>query len=405
MRLVRKGVHRQPGTQRVAIVGAGPAGLYAAGWLASDGYQVDVLDMLPEPGGLLVAGIPDLRLDKAVVRQAVEQLKEAGVTFRTGTRVGRDVQLSDLVEQYDAVLIATGAWESRRLEVEGEGLDGVFPALEYLVDYALAQHGHARPAREVQGKVVLVVGGGLTAVDACYVARQAGAAHVLWYYRRGREQAPAWQSERDAFEKLAAEVEFCPLTQPVRFLGSDGRLEAVEAVKMRLAGQDASGRPEPVPVEGSEFRRAVDVALVAAGEAPTPPPGAVECGIEVVRRSAAAAEDVVIASSVVVPGSGEVRAEALQCVSVPVRHIVRPKEDAMPRAAIKVDARFRTTRKGVFAAGNVIDGPTQAGFAGVEGIMAGVAIGEYLVSGEWTSRPGEGSYGWRELLYGQGPRR
>jgi glutamate synthase (NADPH/NADH) small chain len=400
MRLVRKSARPQARTQHVAVVGAGPAGLYAAGWLASDGYKVDVLDMLPEPGGLLVSGIPDLRLDKAVVRHAVEQLQELGVTFRMATRVGQDVQLADLIEKHDAVLIATGAWESRRLQIEGEDLEGVYPALEYLVDYALAQHGHARPVADLTGKVTLVVGGGLTAVDACHVARQAGAARVVWYYRRGMEQAPAWQSERESFEKLASEVEFCALTQPVRLLGSEGRLRAVEAVKMRLAGQDASGRPEPVPVEGSEFQQAVDVALVAAGEAPTPLPGAADCGIEIVRRSATASEDVTIASRVAVGCSAAGVSEAAQCVSVPVRSVVRPRQSAMPRAAIKVDGRFRTTRRGVFAAGNVIDGPTQAGFAGVEGIMAAVAIAEYLQSGEWEARPGEGSYEWRKLLFG-----
>ncbi|MCD6417123.1 MAG: FAD-dependent oxidoreductase [Planctomycetes bacterium] len=400
MRLIKRAPREQKKGRKVAVIGAGPAGLYAAGWLASEGYTVELIDMLPEPGGLLACGIPDLRMEKVNLREAVGELRGLGVAFRLGTKVGENVELEELIEGHDATLIATGAWQSRKLNVDGEGLAGVYSALEYLVDYTLARHSHDGEPPALSGGIVLVVGGGLSAVDACYVAREAGAAQVVWYYRRGEEQAPAREAEPEAFRLLTEQVDFHPLTQPVSFIGAGGKLTAVKAVRMRLGSKDASGRPRPIPIEGSEFERRIDYALVAAGEIATAPPGAVECGIEVADETALRTKGVVITNEVTIPVESSESGGPLQYVSIPRERAVRAKGSTSPRAAIKVDGRYRTTRRGVFAAGNVIDGPTQAGFAIVEGVMAAVAIKDYLETDQWPAEPYGGVYEWQELLFG-----
>jgi len=400
MRFTRKSRARiREKGKRVAIVGGGPAGLYAAGGLASEGYEVQVIDMLPEPGGLIVSGIPDLRMDKSVVREAVDDLVKAGVGFRLGTKVGQDLSLKAVLDAYDATLIATGTWKSTRLDAEGAGLAGLHYALKYLVDYALAQHGHEVELPDLRGRSVLVVGGGLTAVDACYVAREAGA-EIMWFYRRSREQAPAREAEREEFDKLTREVDFCELTQPTRFIGAQGRVEWVEAIKMRLGEPDSSGRPKPIPVEGSEFRRRVDYVLLALGELPTPPPGTEECGIELNRETTCRATPLMVAKTLAIPAPWVKQEYVAGLLTVPRATLVMPRGQPVQRGTVKVDSKFRTTREGVFAAGNVVDGPTQAGYASIEGMMAARFVAEYLETGDWESeRLGE-VLGWEELIVG-----
>ncbi len=395
---LRPTVSATPRGKKVVIIGGGPAGLYAAGTLAAAGYGADVVDMLPEPGGLLLSGIPDLRMDKAVIREAIAELRRLGVGFRLGMKVGRDVELEELIRQYDATLIATGTWESTTLDVPGADLNGVHHALEYLVNYALAQHSYDADLPDLSGSRALVVGGGLTAVDACLVAEQVGAAQVIWLYRRGRQQAPAREADPREFDELAARVEFCELTQPVRFIGSDGRVAAVQAVKMRLGEKDSSGRPRPVPLEGSEFTRQVDQVLLALGEVPTPPAGVEASGIELNRSGAVRPAALVVSKTVSVPLGPAGTDQAGQYVCVAQEAVLGHKGQSLPRGTIRVDANFRTTREGVFAAGNVIDGPTQAGFASVEGMMVARHIAEYLETGDWRHSETGGALPWESLI-------
>ena len=321
--------------RKIAIIGAGPAGLAAAGELVCDGHEIHVFDMMPEPGGLLIFGIPDFRIPKKGVIEGIEGLKEIGILFHQNIKVGKDIDLEDIIKGHDAVLIATGTWKSRQLKIPGENLPGVFQALEFIVDFHLHKYGYLKKEPKLQGKN-LVIGGGLTAVDACYIARDAGAEEVVLYYRRTRDVAPAGAREFNKLEKEGVEVR--ELTQPVEFIPSDGgEVEAVKAIKMRLGEKDSSGRPRPIPIEGSEFVRKIDGVLIAAGEIATPPFESGKYGIELTRWN-----------------------------------------------TIKTDKRFRTTRKGVFAAGDVKTGPSLIGPAMASGRKAANEIREYLDTGEWN---------------------
>jgi len=320
--------------KKVAIIGAGPAGLGAAGELVCKGHEVHVYDQLPEPGGLLIFGIPDFRIPKEGVKKGIKELIEVGVVFHLNTKVGRDIDLEDLIREYDAVLIATGTWRSRDLRIPGEDLKRVYHAFHYIIDYHLHKYGYLDHAPELKGKT-LVIGGGLTAVDACYIARDAGAEKVTLFYRRTREQAPAGAREFNKLEEEGFEVH--ELTQPVEFIGDDnGYVKAVKAIRMKLGEPDSSGRPRPIPIEGSEFVTEIDTVLIAAGEIATPPFENGKYGIELNRNN-----------------------------------------------TIKADKKFRTTRKGVFAAGDVKHGPSLIGPALGSGKKAALYIHEYLMTGEW----------------------
>jgi len=401
MRFLRKlRVKPRSRAQSIVIVGAGPAGLYAAGGLASEGYAVDVIDSLPEPGGLLACGIPDVRMTKDFVRDAARELEQAAVRFRLNTTVGSDVRLAELIERYEAVVIATGAWKSRKLGVPGEELSGVHHALDYLVGYALAEHGHRAKLAGLRGCRVLVVGGGLTAVDACLVAKEAGAREILWWYRRRREDAPGRHGEGGEFDRLADTVQFCELTQPVRFLGSQGRVEAVEAVRMKPGPPDSSGRPRPVPLEGSRFTETVDRVFLATGEVPTPPPGAEDCSIQLNERESSRVSDIKFSRQVAVPKASGQEAPGPAYVALRRDMLVWPRGSRVPAGSIRVDGAFRTTRRGVFAVGNVVDGPTQAGYAAVEGMLVAKRVASYLEDGRWDSDVAEYTPAWHELLVG-----
>ncbi len=345
--------------KRVAIIGAGPAGLGAAGVIACEGHEVHVYDQFPEPGGLLIFGIPEYHVPKAPVRRGVEELKRAGVIFHTSTRViscqqgkpeneiehvlhgliKEKVCFEKLIEDFDAVLIATGAWKSRRLNIPGEDLKGVYPALEWLVDFSLAQHGYKKieDVPPVKGNV-LVIGGGLTAVDAVEVPLKyigSGIRKVYLSYRRTRKEAPMGERE---FNRLIKEygIEALELTIPVRFEGdSEGHVRKAILQRTRLE-PSPSGRPRPVPIPGSEFEIPVDTVLVAIGEIPSPPFENGCCGIEL-----------------------------------------------NPNGTIKVNEEFKTTRKKVFAAGDVKHGPSLIGPALKSGVDAAKHILKFLETGEW----------------------
>src|SRR6266478_3490663 len=253
---------RQVYQERVAIVGAGPTGLSAAYYLARRGYQVTVFDAMPVAGGMMAIGIPDYRLPRAELNRDIDAMRELGVEIILNTAVGRDISLDELQEQFDAVLLAVGAQRSQRLGIPGEFVwEGVIPATTFLKEFNLD------PETKLSGNVA-VVGGGSTAMDAARSALRAGANKVSILYRRTRMEMPAQVEEVRA--ALEEGIDLQELVAPVQLLGSEGKLQAVRGLRMRLSEPDARGRRAPVPVLGTEFDLPVDIVLVAIGEAPDP---------------------------------------------------------------------------------------------------------------------------------------
>jgi heterodisulfide reductase subunit A len=251
----------RPRDQHVAIVGAGPAGLTAAHDLAVLGYGVTVYETLPVAGGMLAVGIPDYRLPRAVLDREVARITALGVDLRLSSPVGVGTgpTLESLRREYDAVFISVGAHLERQLRIEGEVLEGVAPGAVFLRDLNLG--------REVRtGRHVAVVGGGNVAIDAARSALRLGAESVTIVYRRSRAEMPAsaWEIE-DAIEEG---IQFHFLANPIRILGSDGRVVGVECIRMELGESDASGRRRPIPVPGSEFVLDVDMVIPAIGQTP-----------------------------------------------------------------------------------------------------------------------------------------
>jgi len=259
-RAIKTPKHAYP--EPVAIVGAGPTGLSAAYYLARRGYGVTVFDAMPVAGGMMAIGIPDYRLPRAEMNRDIDAMRELGVEIRLNTAIGRDVSLTDLQEQYKAVLLAVGAQRSQRLGIPGEVVwDGVIPATTFLKDYNL------NPETKLSGEVA-VVGGGSTAMDAARSALRAGASAVHILYRRTRVEMPAQMEEVRA--AIAEGIQLHELVAPVQILGTDGHVRAVRCQRMALSEPDEKGRRRPVPVLGTEFDLPVDIILVAIGEAPDP---------------------------------------------------------------------------------------------------------------------------------------
>ncbi|MBQ2711887.1 MAG: NADPH-dependent glutamate synthase, partial [Clostridia bacterium] len=254
--------------KRVAVVGSGPASLTCAAELARRGFAVTVLEAFHAAGGVLVYGIPEFRLPKALVQQEIERLKQFGVDFELNTVVGKTVTVEQLLEEYHAVFLGCGAGLPKFLGVEGEGLNGVCSANEYLTRVNLMQAYKPKSVTPVQrGKSVAVIGAGNVAMDAARTALRMGAESVSVVYRRGRDEMPARAEEIHHAEEEG--VRFCLLTNPVRFVGGE-RVEGVVCERMELGEPDASGRRRPVPIEGSEFTVPCDMAIVALGTVPNP---------------------------------------------------------------------------------------------------------------------------------------
>ncbi|MBN1681684.1 MAG: NAD(P)-dependent oxidoreductase [Anaerolineae bacterium] len=258
---------------RVAIVGGGPAGLAAAENLRRKGHAVTVYDANPFPGGLLMYGIPAFKLCKERVVKKIEQLEATGITFVLNTRIGADIPLQQLAGDYDAVFLGVGANVDAPAKWDGADLRGVSQAGEFLIrtnvplEYqppVLAERGD--PA---VGRRVFVIGGGDTAMDCVRSAlrkqRKMGYdLDVTCAYRRTESEMPGCRAERENAREEGAKFEW--LTAPTRFIGDgDGRLKAIEFVRMKLGEPDASGRPRPVPIEGSEYTEPADMALLALG--------------------------------------------------------------------------------------------------------------------------------------------
>lgn len=245
-------------SEKVAIIGAGPAGLTAAYELAKMGYPVTVFERMPEPGGMMRYGIPNFRLEKFVVANEIAYIQDIGVEIKTGVEFGKDITLEGLREEgYKAFFIAIGAQLGMKLNVPGEDLEGVISAVDFL--RALAT---GKPLRA--GERVAVIGGGNTAMDAARTAKKLGAKEVIVLYRRSREEMPAHPHEVELAEKDG--VKFYFLVAPKRIIGENGKVKAIECIRMRLSEPDESGRRRPVPISFSEHQYEVDMVIPAIGQ-------------------------------------------------------------------------------------------------------------------------------------------
>jgi len=253
IRLFRPG---SPTGRRVAVVGAGPAGLSCAAELARLGHAVTLFEKREMPGGLSTYGIIVLREPVEVALAEAEMIAELGVDIRTGIELGRDITLDGLREEYDAVFLGVGLDGSPNLGIPGEEL--VIDGLEWI------ERSKFEPEKMTVGSEVYVVGAGNTAIDAATVARRLGAERVTILYRRSEREMPAYRHEY-AFARSEG-IDFRFLTQPVRILARDGHITAIECVRMRLGEPDASGRAAPEPVPGSQFTLSADQVIKAIGQ-------------------------------------------------------------------------------------------------------------------------------------------
>ncbi|MDO5311259.1 MAG: FAD-dependent oxidoreductase, partial [Clostridia bacterium] len=263
----------QQNGKKVAVVGAGPAGLTCAGDLAKMGYSVSVFEAFHTAGGVLVYGIPEFRLPKDIVKREVEKLKSIGVEIRTDMVIGKVLSVDELLneEGFDAVFIGTGAGLPSFMNIEGENLNGVYSANEFLTRINLMK-AYKFPEYETpiyMGKNVVVVGGGNVAMDAARSAKRLGAENVSIVYRRSEEEMPARREEVHHAKEEG--IDFKLLCNPTKIIGTeDGWAKSVECIRMELGEPDASGRRRPVAVEGSEFTIDAEVVIIAIGQSPNP---------------------------------------------------------------------------------------------------------------------------------------
>jgi glutamate synthase (NADPH/NADH) small chain len=324
-----------PTGKKVAIVGAGPAGLGCAESLLRMGHAVTFFDSKPAPGGLLVYGIPNFKLAKEVFFCRWGDFEKAGAKYIGNTYIGRDKTVDDLFKEgFDAVFIGVGTGIDAKMDTPGEDLPGVYEATDFLMrgntELNLLPEGMRE--RPVIGKHLVVIGGGDTASDCLRTALRIGAEEVTCLYRRTEKEMPGGKKDRQMAKEEGAKYHF--LTQPVKFIaGEDGRLAAIECIEMKLGEPDAKGRRKPVPVEGSNFSIAVDTAIKALGYWPDPIIGKTTPDLEV---------------------------HDWGLISVTDK---------------KTGA---TTRAGVFAAGDGVTGPDLVVTAMVGGCQAAQAIDEYM---------------------------
>lgn len=331
----RKPVKTEQNGHKVAIIGAGPAGLTCAGDLNAMGYSVTVFEALHTAGGVLMYGIPQFRLPKEIVQKEIDLLKSNGVTIETDMVIGKVLSVDELFEMgFEAIFIGSGAGLPSFMNIPGEGLVGVYSANEFLTRINLMKaykEGYDTPI--IRPKNVAVCGGGNVAMDAARSAKRLGAENVYIVYRRAEEQMPARREE--IHHAKEEEIDFRLLTNPVAIHGDEnGRVTEIECIHMELGEPDASGRRKPVEVEGSNFRLSVDCVVMAIGNSPNPLLQRTTEGLETNRH-----------------GCLIVNEETLQ-----------------------------TTREGVFAGGDAVTGAATVILAMGEGKHAANSIDEYIKS-------------------------
>jgi glutamate synthase (NADPH/NADH) small chain len=280
-----------PRPERIAVIGSGPASLTAAGDLAKQGYQVEILEALHEPGGVLVYGIPEFRLPKAVVAAEIDYLRKLGVTIRLNIVVGKLYSLRELLQDYDAVFLGTGAGLPMMMNIPGENLNGVYSANELLTRVNLMK-AFQFPVWDTPVRVgakVAVVGAGNVAMDAARSSLRLGAQEVHIVYRRSRDEVPARLEEVEHAEEEGIIFDF--LTNPIEVQGNEqGVVTGLRCIRMELGEPDASGRRSPIPVDGSEFDMAMDTVVMALGTRPNPLVFSEAEGLERSRRGTVVAD-------------------------------------------------------------------------------------------------------------------
>ncbi|GGE74795.1 FAD-dependent oxidoreductase [Shewanella carassii] len=262
-----------PRSERVAIIGAGPAGLGCADILARNGIKAVVFDKYPQIGGLLTYGIPAFKLDKSVMATRRSVMEGMGIEFRLGVTVGQDIPFAELLANFDAVFLGMGTYNAMQAGLPGEEAEGVIQALPYLIANTRELMGQADPAQpyiDLKGKKVVVLGGGDTAMDCVRTAVRQGAESVICAYRRDEENMPG--SRREVQNAREEGVEFLFNRQPVAIATDDGKVKGVEFVETALGNADASGRRRPEPIPGSDQLLEADAVIVAFGFQPSPAP-------------------------------------------------------------------------------------------------------------------------------------
>ena len=279
---------------KVAVIGSGPSGLTCAGDLAKKGYEVTVFEALHTAGGVLVYGIPEFRLPKAIVQKEVDGLKALGVKVETNTVIGKTVSVDELMSDefgFEAVFIGSGAGLPSFMNIPGENLKAVYSANEFLTRINLMKayrEGADTPIKH--SKAVAVVGGGNVAMDAARCAKRLGAEHVYIVYRRSEAELPARREEVEHAKEEG--IEFKLLNNPVEILGGEDRfVNGIKCIKMELGEPDASGRRRPVEIPGSEFVLDVDCVIMAIGTSPNPLIKDTTAGLDVNRRGGIIVDD------------------------------------------------------------------------------------------------------------------
>lgn len=328
---------QEPTGKRVAVVGAGPAGLTCAGDLAKLGHEVTVFEALHTPGGVLMYGIPEFRLPKEVVKREVEYIKKLGVKFENNSVIGKIYTVEELMkeENFGAVFIGTGAGLPYFMGIPGENLNGVYSANEFLTRTNLMRaYDFPNTCTPIKvGKKVAVIGAGNVAMDAARTALRLGAEESYIVYRRSRNEMPARHEEIEHAEEEG--VKFLLLTSPVEFKGDEkGNVTSMTCVRYELGEPDASGRRKPVPIDGSEFEIEIDNVVMAIGQDPNPLVPSSTPGLELTKKG----------------------------------NIVANEETG------------ETSKPGVFAGGDIVTGAATVILAMGAGKKAARAIHEYLLS-------------------------
>ena len=254
----------------VAVVGSGPGGMACADELAKRGHAVTIFESQALPGGLLMNGIPSFKLEKSVVERRINLLRQRGVVFKLSTTVGRQVSLGELLAEFDAVFLGVGAQKAKPIDIPGGELKGIFQSLPFLIQKNVSLPLELAPI-EIEGKRVIVLGGGDTAMDCLRTAVRCGATEAVCLYRRDLANMPG--SRKEYANALEEGAEFLFLTNPTAIKGNEnGQVASIQCLKMELSEPDASGRRKPRPIAGSEFGIPADVILIAYGFDPVPFP-------------------------------------------------------------------------------------------------------------------------------------